>query len=182
MKKALLVVTLLLTVIVISMLDTKAEAIDMDVFPVTETDEKGSEWTLPRFEGSGSVWDAINQHYAQRSAAFARDSQEAVKNISFEIAHLSDRYLSVILTISEQGGNGEYERFEADTFALDSVYAGQKISLSQLLGLEEVQHQEPTAAAQLVWDLVWQIAARETENPQSAYLENSFVVNELSQG
>ena len=85
------------------------------------------------------------------------------------MVHLSQRYVSIVRIIREMGGNGEYEFLMADTFALDGMYAGQKLSLSQVLGMEE--NPESSSAAQLVWNLVWQIAAQEAENPQSAYLD-----------
>ena len=167
MKKKLLIVALLLVLVAGGTLDTKAEETFELAEPLAGMSENGSQWVLPHFAGQSDAWTAINEYYRLMADELAL--AETAQSVGFEIVHLSQRYVSIVRIIREMGGNGEYEFLMADTFALDGMYAGQKLSLSQVLGMEE--NPESSSAAQLVWNLVWQIAAQEAENPQSAYLD-----------
>lgn len=176
MKKTLLIAALLLALVIGCATDAKAEEERFgEALSLTGTNGKGLEWTLPRFPAGTEEWDEINRYYKALAEKLAMVSTETVQTVTFETKHLSERYLSVVLSFREQGGNGEHEHLSADTFALDGLYAGKKLTLSQVLGMEETQ--DPSAAAQLAWDLVWQIAAQEAQNPQSAYLEGLSVQN-----
>ena len=83
-----------------------------------------------------------------------------------ETTHASDRYVSVVTTTLIPGGNGDVERISASTSALDGLYAGQTLTLSQLLGME--QQEGESIAATLAYALVWQ----QIEAQSEAYLEN----------
>ena len=69
-----------------------------------------------------------------------------------------------------EAGQGLGEIITADTFALDGVYAGQKITLSELLGLEVMSDEQ--GLNETVWKLVWQIVEREMQNAEGDYLGN----------
>ena len=94
--------------------------------------------------------------------------------IGFEIEHNSSRYVSVVLTSTTFGGGGESVSLSADTFARDGLYAGQPVSLSQVLGLEEEGDElsdGESMAERLAYDLVWRIVERDSQNADGDYLD-----------
>ena len=87
--------------------------------------------------------------------------------LSYEVTHQSSRYLGVKLTAVIYGGGGEFQHVFSQTFALDGIYSGNLITLSQLLGMES----QIDLVRQTAYDLVWQIAAGEMLNADSDYLD-----------
>lgn len=90
---------------------------------------------------------------------------------SAQTVHDSQRYLSIVYTVAEETGNGLHETLHAQTYARDGLYAGQELTLTQLLGLEQDGDEEPSIASQLVYDLIWQIVEADRQNIESEYLE-----------
>jgi len=138
------------------------------------------QYQYPQFEAQTEADKAINRYYQ----AQARDLESAVQSmmdgeetlestIDFEVSHASNRYLSVVQTMRQMGGNAETETLSADTFARDGVYAGQPVTLSQMLGMEQENtlSVHESAAETLVYGLVWQIVERGMQNADGDYLD-----------
>lgn len=136
------------------------------------------QYQYPQFEVHNETDEAINQYYQ----AQARDLETAVHSmtdadepsdttISCEVMHASDRYVSVVHTMVQMGGNAEMETLSAESFARDGVYAGQLLTLSQILGIEEENPSGESMAETLVYDLVWQIVERGLQNADGDYLD-----------
>ena len=101
----------------------------------------------------------------------APDALDGQASISYEVAHNSSRYLSVVLSTYVLGGASETETIAADTFARDGLYAGQRLTLTQLLGLEPEEDEETSLAGALALELVWQLVERDSENMDRDYLD-----------
>lgn len=106
------------------------------------------------------------QGLIERQYDLLRQSEEEAA-VSHEIVHDSQRYVSIVFTLTTQSGNGLHESIRAVTVARDGLYAGQTLNLSQLLGLE--QEDASSMASQLVHELVWQII--QAESTDSDYLD-----------
>lgn len=81
-------------------------------------------------------------------------------------------FLSVLLTSRQFLGNAETERWTANVFAMSGVYAGQTVSLSQAMGLEQeddAADADNSYASELVYGLVWQIISTEQAMQQKDY-------------
>ena len=91
--------------------------------------------------------------------------------LSEQIVHDSIRYQSTLYTVATEGGNGLHESMYAETIARDGLYSCQRLTLSQLLGLEQETEEGSSVASQLVYDLIWQIIEAEREYPETEYLE-----------
>lgn len=132
-------------------------------------------YELPQFEGDAEVCEPINRYYrdmAQGMADASKTLQEegGQYHINFEITHLSHRYASVVLSRIFHGGNAEQETLSADTFALDGMYAGEGVTLSQVLGLEGDDSSQSLAET-LAYELVWQMIEQEMQNVDHDYLD-----------
>lgn len=137
-------------------------------------------YQYPQFEAHTEADEDINRYYqalAQDSAAVAQTlaamGEYAQADIRCEVSHVSDRYVSVKQILAAEGGNGPVETLSADTFARDGMYAGQMVTLSQILGLEEDGglSDEHSMAEELVYSLVWQIVSRGMENAEGDYVD-----------
>lgn len=141
-------------------------------------------WSLPQLLEADEAASAINQFYAEfENSLKAGDFLLADEwdeldegfhaELSYAMTDADEHYVCFALTLLSTAGNGENAVLWADTFALDGLYAGQKVGLSQLLGLEEDNADEnsPTLAAQLASKLVWQIISQESQNPDGDYLD-----------
>lgn len=124
-------------------------------------------YSYPQFAAQFPADEAINRYYRQLAENVTADGWEGDTGITCEVTHSSERYVSVLETATVQGGNGESQTLRSDTFARDGIYAGQKIGLSQLLGLEE----QSALAGTLAYELVWQMVAHEAQNADSDYLD-----------
>ena len=131
-------------------------------------------YALPQFDAHTESDAAINAHYqamAQQLEAGEPDADEdALIELDYEITHSSERYVSVALYRYMMGGVTETQTLSADTFARDGVYAGQPVTLTQVLGLEEDAEGESQAEL-LAVELVWQIVQRDSQNMDRDYLD-----------
>lgn len=131
-------------------------------------------YRYPQFDVWTDADKAINAYYQ----AMAQDMQNLTEpldaSIDFEVTHDSSRYVSVVLTSTTLGGGGENVSISADTFARDGLYAGQPVSLSQVLGLEEEGDElsdGQSVAEQLAYELIWRIVERDSQNADGDYLD-----------
>lgn len=136
-------------------------------------------YTLPQLIDSSGAAESVSGYYAQMEAQLASLWEPSALDeafngeLSFQMTHGDERYVSFAFTLLSTAGNGESTTLFADTFAMDGLYAGQKVSLSQLLGLEEESTgpDELSLASRLAYQLVWQIIYQESQNPDGDYLD-----------
>lgn len=131
-------------------------------------------YAYPQFEAWLEADRAINAYYQAMAQDMARLDQPVAADIAFEVQHNSKRYVSVVRTSSTAGGSGESVSLSADTFARDGLYAGQPVSLSQVLGLEQEGDElddGASVAERLAYELVWQIVERDSQNADGGYLD-----------
>ena len=139
-------------------------------------------YRYPQFEASTETDQAINRYYQALADDMAHaplmDEWEEA-SISCEVTHNTQRYLSVVQMLTTQSGNGQRETISADTFARDGVYAGQPLSLSQILGLEENSElsTELSMAETLAYELVWQMVERDMQSGDGDYPEGLTLEN-----
>ena len=135
-------------------------------------------YSLPQLSANDDVSATINRFYGERvvqlKALWQTDEwQDASGDLSYAMTYGDHRYVSIAFTLLRSAGNGEIATLWADTFAMDGLYAGQKLCLSQLLGLEDESDdgEGPSLASQLAYRLVWQIVSQESLNPDGDYLD-----------
>lgn len=135
-------------------------------------------YELPQFEPRTEADEQINRYYQELAQGMEAAAQTLTEDggdlrIAFEVTHNTARYVSVAVSRISQGGNAENEVLSADTFARDGVYAGQPLSLSQVLGLEEGPSfsGEETLAETLAYKLIWQMVQQEMQNIDSDFLD-----------
>lgn len=154
-------------------------------------DLQGAEYALsyayPRFMALTEADQAINTYYHElyreaEGALAPEDLQELLVlrgpgapplsvQVDYRITGNTERYLSVVLSRRQFLGYAESESIQAGVFARDGVYAGQRLSLSQVMGLEEAEEQDGASyAGRLVYQLVWEIMGQ-----QSASLQKDFI-------
>lgn len=145
-------------------------------------------YTLPQFAGTDAATVAVNAYYQ----ALATDLTQTVMpgtyasldtqpepgspayytQMDYTVTADDGDYLSVLLTNREFLGNAETERWTANVFAMSGVYAGQSLSLSQAIGLEQEDDtaaQGVSYASQLAYSLVWQIIQSQMETGAYSY-------------
>lgn len=137
-------------------------------------------YSLPQLSAGDDVSATINHFYTEREMQLRDEDrwqtderEDACGDLSYAITYGDKRYVSFAFTLLRSAGNGEIATLWADTFALDGLYAGEKLCLSQLLGLEEeiADTEGPSLASQLAYRLVWQIVSQESLNPDGDYLD-----------
>lgn len=136
-------------------------------------------YQYPQFEAVTESDEAVNRYYqalakdaAAAAQALAMSGEYTQAEIRCEVSHASARYTSIRQILAFEGSNGLQERWSADTFARDGVYAGQPVTLSQILGLESESEESAFAMSEtLAYDLVWQIVQRGMENAEGDYLD-----------
>lgn len=146
-------------------------------------------YAYPQFAPSEGGTEGVNAYYQALArdmadvdmAALAGESLEmpdegmpaAYTRLDYQVTRNDGRYLSVVLTARHFAGNGESESVSANTFARDGVYAGQLLSLSQVLGLEDAEARPDgqSVAGKLAWGLVWDIVSAGMENVDGDYLD-----------
>lgn len=139
-------------------------------------------YAYPQFAAENEADEAINRFFRQEAGAMLQErAQDAEpperQEIDYRLALNTQRYVSVLLYNRTSTARGEYERLDAHTFARDGVYAGQRLTLSQVLGLEpETGGAQDVAgetlAETLCYDLVWQIIERGMQDLDGDYLED----------
>lgn len=197
MKKALQILALLLAAALFAAAAAAQENMDLHaegliaIAPVEGVQKRPADlhqasfalhYQFPQFEAANAADEMINEYYRALAADMAQtipaeDWEEA--SITCEVTHNSKRYLSVVQTLTAQSGNGQRETLSADTFARDGVYAGQPLSLSQVLGLEEGNELSVnlSMAETLAYDLVWQLVEQEMSSADSDYPEGLTIEN-----
>jgi len=143
-------------------------------------------YRLPQFADDQLQFEAVNQYFASYAADVvetlipatisaldelpAAGEPEYYVDLDYRITSNTDEHLSVLLNSQRYFGNTLTEQWVSVVFALDGIYAGQPISLSQAMGLEqEGGGQAGDVASELVYGLVWEIIQYETEAMQGAY-------------
>lgn len=140
-------------------------------------------YTYPQFAAENEADETINRFFRQKAGMMLQeraqdDELPDRQEIDYRLALNTQRYVSVLLYNRTSTARGEYERLEAHTFARDGVYAGQMLTLSQVLGLEETGSEgeenvtDETLAETLCYDLVWQIIERGMQDLDGDYLED----------
>ena len=127
-------------------------------------------YRLPQFEPEHESAVLMNQYYQECILnGFSGIFTEQLTEVDYEVTSGEGRYLSVMLRGTSEGGMGLMETIHADTFALDGIYAGKRITLSQLLGVEQTDAEK--VLSQTVCSLIWQIVERDIHNAEGDYPE-----------
>lgn len=125
-------------------------------------------FVFPQFEENHPAAGTINHYYR-----FLAESEFPIEispvSMTYEIASNSQQYLSVLHRFTVESGQGESERIWGRTFAVDGMYSGNVIGLTQVLGLE--QQAADSVAVELVYELIWQIVERNAQNAEGDYLD-----------
>lgn len=139
--------------------------------PDTDADAKISQWYLALSQDAAGAGAA---EAAQLGALPEAGAPAWYTRLSYRITRNSDDYLSVLMVAARFQGNTEAESWTADVFARSGVYAGQPLTLSQAMGLEQADgaaDQSTSYASELVYGLIWQIVEGERAMQTRAYLE-----------
>ncbi len=138
-------------------------------------------YTYPRFEAQNDADEAINAFYKAladdaaligSSRGDAAELEPAYTQIDFRTGLNDERYVSIVLSSLSLQGNTELETISADTFARDGMYAGQPLSLSQVLGLErgdDAPEGGHSLAESTALRLVWEIVQAASQNADAGY-------------
>jgi len=196
MKKALLLLAVLAAVMMLTAAAAQESMLTQDeglleTAPIAGKVERSDsaehqtsfslEYQFPQFEAVTAADQQINRYYQALAADLQQTAVtfEDTAEILCEVTHNSARYVSVLQTMSTMGGNGAKEILSADTFARDGLYAGQPLTLSQILGLETEDELSASfsIADKLVYDLIWQLVEREMQNPDGDYPEGLIPEN-----
>ena len=173
MKKSLLAVWLILCALVSQPAFAQAYSVPAEPLQGMVSRTEGAlSYQLPQLEAKTQTDEKINHFYQEKAAMLdsETDALMDVNVISFRYEHVSDRFLSIVFSVLTQGGNGETETLYADTFARDGVYAGEKLTLSAVLGME-TEDGQPGTASEIACHLVWEVARREAEKADGDYPE-----------
>lgn len=141
-------------------------------------------YAYPQFEARTEADAAINEFYRSLSedAALLNPPEDgmtalgeaAYTELGYRVARNDEQYLSVIMTSLAMLGNAENETISANTFARDGLYAGQPLSLTQVLGLEredDALDGGQSLAESIALKLVWEIVSAAGQNTDAGYLE-----------
>ena len=144
-------------------------------------------FACPQFTGDGETEKAINAYFSSMTADLANaappdavtggqdpeaDAPTYYTHLDYQITRNDDDYLNVLLSSRQFLGNSETENWTAVVFALSGVYAGQPLSLTQAMGLEQSDGDEASGvsyASTLVYGLVWQIIQEQVSMGQTDY-------------
>ncbi len=143
-------------------------------------------YRLPQFRAGQPQAQAMNEYFA----SYAKDIVETVIpatmnavdeqplpgdpgytiRLDYRIPSITQDQCSVLLQSQQFLGNTLIEQWVSVVFALDGIYAGQPISLSQAMGLErEGDTLGDDPASELVYGLVWQIIQYDIGSMERAY-------------
>ena len=165
----------------------------MQVYPQGAQQEQAVYWfryEYPQFVAQTSMDQTINAYYqAMRDDLSAFLMPQSVEeqltlhepgepsyyiDLSYQVTANTASYLSVTLTSQQFLGYSQSDRIEANVFARDGVYAGQLVSLSQVMGLEQEGDEfdaRASYASQLVYKLVWKIMEEQQASQQKDFFE-----------
>jgi hypothetical protein len=158
------------------------------LYPRWSTAETASfvfRYRLPQFPAEQPQSDAVNRYFASYADDIAGvtipamigsleslpapDEPEYYVDLDYRVTADTEDFLSVLLVSQEFLGNTLVESWASVVFALSGIYAGQPVSLSQAMGLEQGGSQDGDTASELVYGLVWQIVGYEIGAMQKAY-------------
>ncbi len=141
-------------------------------------------YRLPQFTSEQPQYEAVNAYFAAYAnelltvgipaAAEGLDTLPAAGepeyyvDLDYRITANNLQTLSVVLVGQRFLGNVLTETWDSAVFALGGLYAGQRLTLSQAMGLEQ-ETGEADIAAELAYGLVWQIVQYEIAAMQKAY-------------
>lgn len=150
-----------------------------EIFPETEDGACIVRYSVPQFGGEIPLNEEINRSLAEmfgnlevnpdlKNRLVTAAEGKSVFDTGYRITRNDSDYLSLVITMDD--GNETTDLFPL-TFAKYGIYAGQRIGLSQVMGLETVEEQEDTELNQLICGLIWGIIRQETrdmnrENPE----------------
>ena len=143
-------------------------------------------YKLPQFTQEQPQYEAVNAWFTSYGASVqtvllpdilgtldAMPSAEEpayYTDLDYRITASNAEHLSILLVSQQFLGNTLLESWSARVFALDGIYAGQPLSLSQAMGLEQAADDSSAdTASELVYGLVWQIVEYEIGAMQKAY-------------
>jgi hypothetical protein len=142
-------------------------------------------YQLPQFTADQPYHETVNAYFASYAQELVNtvipetlDALDALPapgepayyvDLDYRVTADTGDYLSVMLVSQRFLGNTLIENWESAVFALSGIYAGQAISLSQAMGLEQEAGESGDYASELVYGLVWQIVQYEIGAMQKAY-------------
>ena len=142
-------------------------------------------YRLPQFTVDQPQSEAINGYFASYATDIvetmipsvinslnelpAAGDPEYTVDLDYRIPSQTADFLSVLLVSQQFLGNTLTEQWVSTVFALDGIYAGQPISLSQAMGLEQDDGFTEDVASELVYGLIWQIIQYDSDAMQTAY-------------
>ncbi len=144
-------------------------------------------YRYPQFIGDEPATADINAYFAALAADTAAAGIAAAEDVGelppqgspsfytaleYRVTLADDDYVSVLLTSSQFLGNSETVRWSAEVFARNGIYAGQGITLTQAMGLEQAEGElaeQTSFAAALIYELVWRIITQEQAMLTRAY-------------
>ncbi len=158
-------------------------------YPRGATEETASfafRYRLPQLNADQPQAEEVNTYFASYAADIVETmipatlstldefpgpgEPEYYVNLDYRIPSRNEDQLSVLLVSQQFLGNTLVEQWVSVVFALSGIYAGQPISLSQAMGLEEGGgNQTGDIASELVYGLVWQIIQYDIGSMKTAY-------------
>ena len=152
----------------------------------TETASFVFRYRLPQFSADQPEYEVVNQYFASYADTLVQtvipetiggleslpkpEEPEYYVELDYRVTADNGDCLSVLLVSQRFLGNTLVESWQSVVFALKGIYAGQPMTLSQAMGLEqEGLNQSGDVASELVYGLVWQIVLYEIGAMQKAY-------------
>ncbi len=146
-------------------------------------------YAFPQFQAVTEADKAINAYYAamcddlravlaigaviETVAPSGEKPPTQFTDIQYQVTAVTDAYVSVTLTQKQFMGYVESETLSANVFARDGLYAGQPVSLSQVMGMEQEQGADQKSyAAELVYKLVWRIVEEQKASLEKDYFDD----------
>lgn len=167
----------------------QAEPLRGEVFfpqgSAAETASFAYRYRLPQFTAEQPYHETVNAYFASYAQELVNtvipETLDALDmlpapsepayyvDLDYRVTADTGDYLSILLVSQRFLGNTLIENWESAVFALSGIYAGQAISLSQAMGLEQEAGESEDYASGLVYGLVWQIVQYEIGAMQKAY-------------
>ncbi len=145
-----------------------------------------STYRLPQFVETDETDKAINAYFSSLAASLADaappdgaitaqaadGSPAGYTHLDYRVTCNTDDFLSVLLSSQQFLGSTQTESWTGLVFALDGIYAGKPVTLSQAAGLE-AQDDAATGSesyvSQLTYGLVWEIIQQQEAAGNAVY-------------
>lgn len=130
------------------------------------------QYVLPQFVAADPADEAISRFFANLAETGPTEELLVMAEgadtlrLSYQLTHMDDRYLGLALLVDDGFGGGGMLPM---VFARDGIYAGERIGLSQLLGLESDEGN--MQLNRMVTGLIWEIVQKDQQNLDRSYLE-----------